>query len=338
MCIDNATSSTTRRNSSSIKSPLYSSNEAIEERNVRMIKGKFSTLVTNSRKTLQNRGVDVEEVQTFVIIMYSSPNSRDGSDMVITVVESAESLNAIFRALTKYGLWDYINYYLLQSIIEEFASGDNELNGMMEQYQKDLTGYVLTLRIKTYLDVTHCLHPTFTTGDSETSADMIIPPQQKDKLFEKLSVKIDANVDDHTLYYVIDLWKSLAKQFVLPQPAMILHNIAEECIGITWLIPANLVEYVTRMAQKTSSVFAEKRILRVMLKKRCIYPMETEPPLLETKPPLLEIDPPPLETEPPLLETEPPLLETDPPLPETEPLLPESEVVALKKKVCFTLS
>ena len=323
-----------------------------------MIKGKFSKLVTKSRKSLQNREIDVEEVQTFLIIMYSSPGSRDGSDMVITVVESAKSINEIFRALTKYGLWDYINYYLLQSIIKEFASDDNELNGMMKQYQQDLTGYTLTLRIKAYL-ATHRPHPTFTTGDSETSVDMIIPPQQKHELFKKLSVKIDANVTDHTLSYVIDLWQSLAVQFALPQPAMILHKLAEGSIGITWLIPANLVEYVTRMAQKTSSVFAEKHILRVMLEEECIYLLETDPPLLETEPPLLETEPPLLETEHPLLETEHPLLETEPPLPETEPPLletdppllemeppllemepplPESEVVALKKKVCFTLS
>ena len=350
MCTDAGTSSTTRRSSSSIKSPLIPSTEAIEERNVRMIKGKFSKLVTKSRKTLQSREIGVEEVETFLIIMYSSPDSRDGSNMVITVIESARTLEEIFRALSIYGFWDYINYYLLQSIIEEFASDDDELNNMMEQYQKDLTGYALTLQIKTYLDATHCLHPIFTTGDSETSADMIIPLQQKRELFEELSVKIDANVTDHTLSYVIDLWQSLAKQFALPQPAMILQNIAKGCISITWLIPANLVEYITKMAQETSSVFAEKHILRVMLKEQCIYPMETKPPVLETKPPVLETEPPPLETEPPPLETEPPLLEMEPPLPEMEHPLPEmepsipemeppqleSEVATLKKKVCFT--
>ena len=93
---------------------------------------------------------------------------------------------------------------------------------------------------------------------------------------------------------------------------MILHEIAEGCLGITWLIPANLVEYVTRMAQKTSSVFAEKHILRVMLEEQCIYLLETDS------------ESSPLETEPPLLENEPPL--------------PESEVVTLKKEACFTLS
>ena len=79
-------------------------------------------LVTNSCKRLQSREINIEfnDVQTFLIVMYSSPNSSDGSDMVTTVLESAKSLDEIFRALSKWGLWDYLNYHLLQSIIEEY--------------------------------------------------------------------------------------------------------------------------------------------------------------------------------------------------------------------------
>ena len=243
--------------------------------------------------------------------MYSSPNSRDESVTVTTVLESARSLDEIFRALGKHGLWDYINYYLLQSIIEEFAGDDDELNGMMGQYQEDLTGYVLTLQIQTYLDTTPYVQPT---RDGEHLNGETASPQQKHELFYKLSVKTNHNVTDHSLSYVTNLWQSLAKQFTLPRPAMILHNIAEGCIGITWLIPANLVEHVTRLAQETTNMFAEENVLRVMLEERCIYPMETELPLPEPKPLLLETETPAVETEPPLLET---------------------ETAALKRKVCF---
>ena len=229
--------------------------------------------------------------------MYSSPNSRDGSVTVTTVLESARSLDKIFRALGKHGLWDYINYYLLQSIIEEFAGDDDELNGMMGQYQEDLTGYVLTLQIQTYLDTTHYVQPIFTTRDGEHLNGETVLPQQKQELFNKLSVKTNANVTDHSLSYVTNLWQSLAKQFALPQLTMILHNIAEGCIGITWLIPANLVKHVTRMARETANMFAEENVLRVMLEEQCIYPMETELPLPEPKPLLLETEPPLLETE-----------------------------------------
>ena len=247
---------------------------AIAQRNIRKIQGKFSTLVTKSRTKLQVKGINVEDVQMFLITMYSSPGSKDGSDTVTTVVESARSLDEIFRALSKHRLWDYINYYLLQSIIEAFADDDDELNGMMEQYQEDLTGHILTLRIQTYLDATK--HP-IATSDSDNE---VVPPQQDYKLFRKLTVKCEVNITNHTLSYVVNLWRSLAKQFALPRPAMILHEMAEGCIGITWLIPANMVKHVTRMAQ---NIFAEENVLRVTLEEQCIYPMETKPPLLETE-------------------------------------------------------
>ena len=262
-----------------------------------MIEGKFSTLVTKSCRRLQSRKIKikVKDVQMFLITMYSSPSSKDGSTMVTTVVESAKSLDDIFLALSKYRLWDYINYYLLQNIIEQFAGDDDELNGMMEQYQKDLTGYVLILRIQTYLDATH--HHPVASGDSDNSADEVIPLQQKHSLFKKLTVKCEVNVTNHTLSYVIDLWRSLAKQFALPQPAMILNDIAEGCIGITWLIPNNLVNYVTKMAQETTNMFAEENVLRVTLEEKCIYSMELKLATgIVNKPTLLDSEPPGLET------------------------------------------
>ena len=221
----------------------------------------------------------------FLVTMYSSPDSKDGSDTVTTVVESAKSLDEIFRALSKHRRWDYINYYLLQSIIEQFADDDDELNGMMEQYQKDLTGHILTLRIQEYLDATK--YP-LAMSDSENSADEVNPLKQKYELFRKLTAKCEVNITDHTLNYVIDLWQSLAKQFALPRPAMVLHDIAEGCIGITWLIPANLVKHVMWMARESAKMFAEENVLSVTLEEQCIYSMETEPSLPETETAALE--------------------------------------------------
>ena len=256
--------------------------------------------------------------------MYSSPDCRDRST-VATVLESARNLDEIFCAIGKYGLWDYHNYYLLQTIIEEFASDDSELNNMMEQYQRDLTGHFLTLRIQTYLNATH---PN-ATSDSENSDDEIVPtlpPQQRYRLFRKLTGKIDVKVTDHTLAYVSNIWKSLSNQFALPRPAMILLNIAEGCLGITWLIPANLVKHVTRMAQKTANMFAEQHVLRMVLEEQCIYPIEAETCLPESDPSLQESEPPLLETKPRLQDTKPFLLETKPSLMETKPSIVETKL------------
>ena len=352
--MNSETSGATQPESSSAKSPLSPSATAVAIRNTMMIQGSFSKLVTESCKCLQSRGIDVEEVQMFLITMYSSPGSRDGSDTVLTVLESAKSISEIFRALSKYKLWDYLNYYLLQSIIEHFVSDDNELTRMMKQYQQDLTGYTLTLKIPTYLDsiYTHYECPIVTMSDDENSADELVPAQ-KHKLFKELSVKIDANITEHSLDYITNLWQSLANQFALPQVVMILHEIAEGCIGITWLIPANLVGYVARMAQKTSNMFAEKHILRVMLEEWCIYPelslSDSEPslpetklalkmksslpePELEAKYSLLMINPSLLETKFSLLEAGHHLLKTKLPLLEIDSFQLETEHHLLKTK------
>ena len=256
---------------------------AVARRNILMIEGKFSTLVTMSCERFQSRKISIGAVQTFLITMYSSPNSRDGSNAVTTVVESAKSMEEIFRALSKYRLWDYLNYFLLQSIIEAFAHDDRELNDMMQQYQQDLTGYTLALEIQTYLDATHS---TVTTSDSENSDDESVPApllQNKHKLFKKLSIKFNVNVTEHSLSYIDELWRSLANQFSLPRSALILDSIAKGCIGITWLVPANLVIYVARIAKATSSKFVEKHVLKVMLEEQCIYSMETKPAVQETE-------------------------------------------------------
>ena len=321
---------------------------AVAKRNVQMIKGKFSILVTKSRRKLQSRKINVDDVQMFLITLYSSPDSKDGSDTVTAVVECARSLDEIFRALSKHRLWDYINYYLLQSIIEQFADDDDELKQMMEQYQKDLTGHVLTLRIQTYLDATHFEYP-IAMSDSEISADEEIitslPPQQKHEFFKKLTTKYKVNVTDHTLSYIIDLWRSLANQLALPRPAMILHDIAEGSIGITWLIPANLVKHITQMAQETTNMFAEENVLSVTLEERSIYPLETElvsePTLLETEPSLLQSEPRPLETEATapkrkVCYMEPSLLQSKPRPLETETTAPKRKVCCMHVGVCET--
>ena len=209
-------------------------------------------LVTNSQERLQGR-INVKKLRIFLITMYSSPNSRDGSSTITTVIRSTESLDEMFVAFSEYGLWDYLNYYLLEEIIEEFASDDDELNDMMQQYHHDLTGHILAQKITTYLEPTKHLismSESATWGDESVSS---LPPKQKRQLYKKLSAMCGVNVTDHTIKYVDDLWQSFAKQFALPQPAMILHYIAEGHINLSDIEPS-LVKFETSGPKKVCCV------------------------------------------------------------------------------------
>lgn len=242
--------------------------------NILQIKGEFAILVTTAGKHLQKKGVDVKDIQMFLITIYSSPGSTDGSDLVITVLESATSLSEIFRALSKYRLWDYRNYYLLKLIIEKFANDDHELNTMLEKYQEDLKSHILVQKMKPFLDA-------FKTSAGENlSNELVLPPE----LFKNLTIKVGVDITKRSLLYVDELWNFLTHQFSLPRPALILHRIAKGCVSIMWLIPSTLVEHITRIIGKNPNIFAsdsDLHILRVMLEGQCIYTVKAESPLLK---------------------------------------------------------
>ena len=258
---------------------------AVAQNNIAKIRGSFATLVTRSCTKLRSRAI-VDDVKTYLITMYSSPDTLDGSNTVNRVLGSANSFKDISLALINYGLLDYRNYYLLQNIIEKFARDDIELKDMIKQYQRDLTGHILTLHISTYLDAMNAYKDHSSNSENSTESEEDISPEEKHKLFKKLQVKVKVNITDHSLSYVNDLWQSLTDELVLPKPALILHGIAEGCISITWLIPANLVKHITKMLHEQSSMFEKQHIVEVMLEEQCIYPVETErdpaPPVPES--------------------------------------------------------
>ena len=125
----------------SLSTGTISVKHPVEQCSIQKMKGKFSKLVAESCRRIQRSKINIKYFQLFIVAMCSC--DPKGDDVVATKVESAKDLDEIFRILSKSGFWDYLNYYPLQSVIEHFASNDNELRDMMEQYKKDLSGHNL---------------------------------------------------------------------------------------------------------------------------------------------------------------------------------------------------
>ena len=186
----------------------FSVTVAIAKQNIQKIDKMFAMLVSKSLEKLQREKIRVEDFLTFLVRVYSSPNSRDGRDLITTVIGPAKNLDEIFHGLSTCRLWDYLNYFLLQSIIEEFLQSDKEMNDMMGQYLKDLTDYILTLQVEAYIHA------------KENSANTIFSPQIS-LCFKILTVKCKSSVTEQTLNYVSDMRQSLLHQFTLFPNALI---------------------------------------------------------------------------------------------------------------------
>ena len=236
---------------------------AVSRRNLMIIGRKWGALVALTDEVLQdkldNKEITSNRFRLFLGNLYSCQGKMNGSQFVKKLFKPCANISEMFEMLTVEGVWDFMNYYLLESIIEEY--GDDRTMAMMERYKQDLTGYLLVTKIKDYLDAVDLEHPTHR-----------ILPIPQEELFSLLTTKTDGvNITNQSLKYVKDLWESLQKQFSLPKHILVLYKIGDGCLEITWRIPSESAAYIIRKAKESDRYFKEKQFFRVSVDGVHIY-------------------------------------------------------------------
>lgn len=216
---------------------------------------KWGALVAHTDQVLQdkldNKEFNSNQFRLFLGNLYSCEGKMNGKQFVGKLLKHSGNVSDMFETLTVEGAWGFLNYYLLESIIEEY--GDDRTKELMEQYKRDLTGYMFVTNIKDHLDAISLEHPTHR---------MLPIPQEK--LFSLLKTKIKGVIiTNHSLSYVRDLWKSLQKHFSLPEHTLMLHELAKGCLEITWYLPSKLVAYIIKKAKESKDYFKQQQFLQV---------------------------------------------------------------------------
>ena len=238
---------------------------------IRNIKDKFASLVALGDCNLRGKITDMQNFRVFLACCYSpeddSNDSRavDASDFVDKVLDTTQSLSDVLVALTNRGMLSFKNCHILRSIIDKYASDDQELKEEMRKYEEELTGFALVTGMKDYVD------------------DVSLSPQDEESeantgLFTLLSLKVGKNVTDHTLQYVKEVWDSLAHLLKLPHSALLFKRVAEGCLEMIWTVPSHLTDFIIRRAQKSTEYFQEQQVLRVTVANRSIYEGEAPTP------------------------------------------------------------
>ena len=237
--------------------------DAVARRNLIMIRGKWGDLVAHTDEVLQdkldNKEITNNRFRHVLVNLYSCEGKMNGNQFVRKLLRTSSTVSEMFETLTLEGAWDYLNYYPLECIIEKF--GNDSTKKMMEQYKRDLTGYMLVTTIKDHLDAVDMEHPPHR-----------ILPIPQEKLFSQLTLKVKAKITDHSLKYVRDVWGSLAELFSLPILTLLLHKIAKGCLEITWHVPSELAAYVIQRAQESEDYFNKQQFLRLTVDGVNIYP------------------------------------------------------------------
>ena len=236
---------------------------------IRKLEGKFASVLALSHRKLQGKITDMANFRVFIVPLYSpecnNNDSRevDASEFVDKVLDTARDFGDVLVALSKRGLLSYKNCHVLRSIIDHYASDDQELKEEMRKYDEDLAGLALVTDMQDYVDAV-------SQQDEESEADP--------ELFNVLSLKVGENVTECTLQYVKEVWDSLARRLEIPHSALLFERVADGCIEMTWITPSHLTNFIIRRVQENTEYFWDQRVLRVTIANRCIYEGEAPTP------------------------------------------------------------
>ena len=240
-------------------------NIQLTKRNLTLIQGKFEKLLLLVHVKFQ-KGPEFNK-EDFLFFL--------DSVLSVNCLPRSSDCKDIFKAITKNKLWTYWDYHLLELTIERFWESDQELRGSMEQYKKDLSGYITVTKLNV-----HIIAALERDAEMTTTSDLSLMETNYDRqCFRELSIKLDRPFGDYTLDYLHTLWTSLQTLLRLPPMTLLLDTIRKGCICVTWLIPTHLALQATERARQSIKFFEEYPILSVIINDELVY--EVKPIVLD---------------------------------------------------------
>lgn len=231
---------------------------AVVRENLNTIRRKFAKLVVTVSRLLQRKNVDVNSVRLFLCSRLELDSSPD-------CIPKSQVLGEIFEAISRNGLWDYNNYTPIEDVIDIYGEEDGELLGHLEAYEKDLAGFLLTTKIVDYMRY---------SADADKQPTVENPVVHNPDYYHSLSVKLRVNVTDESLSYLKNLWKKIAKFFLLPSLSVLLDSIVGGSLTVTWRVPSSFIRKIKAQLYRSSSLFRRLGITVIYDEEKILYSEE----------------------------------------------------------------
>ena len=164
-------------------------------------------------------------------------------EKVKTELKKAESIEDIFLILDDY--WDYLNYSLLEHIVDRHISSD-EVKKEMTEYAKEISSF----RMKTRLNIFYHVHKR-------------IP--KVDEKFRSVVTKQAVSWSTATLEDVEKFRNDLCSELSLQTFSLQLAVVARGCVEITWLVPPSLVAYVKESMKLSSPTMRSHHVSKLTI-------------------------------------------------------------------------
>ena len=227
----------------------------LAQKNEQRLKSKFSSLVIRLSQRFKELKLDFVHLQTY-LSTFGCEHERFVDD-----VQHRDTVPQLFNAISHHKIWDYLNFDLASYLIQEFAKDDQICVELLADYQRDFTGYLLTTEIVHHIAAKRGAGPTATPPESIPSEELCL----------KLTVKLAIDVTTHSLKYVEEVWKTLLRRSQLPKHTLLLRDIAESSLMITWLFPKSKAAELADAILRNAHELRLKRVFVITINKSVIF-------------------------------------------------------------------
>ena len=205
------------------KSESQKINATIQE-----LEKKFDDLVLRAQEDMTTNHVDVRHLRHSITRLpcQLKDEHKEFLQEVKDDLKKAESVDDVFLIADEY--WDFLNYSLLQHIIDRHASA--EVNKEMKRFAQE----ILAFRKETSLH-----------GFSKANSSLRKPKKANDE-FKKLVSKHNIDWSTATLEDVERFRNDICSELSLFSFSLQLAAVTVGSVVITWLVPQSLVAYIQK--------------------------------------------------------------------------------------------
>ena len=141
----------------------------------------------------------------------------------LSEIKESKCVEDIFLSLHLY--WNFLNYTLLERIVNEF--GNNDTKAAMAKYVSELVTFRKATKLSDFISHWPCTRR--------------VPPDMS-----RLVIEMEKDWSNCTLEHVEQFRRTLTQELLLPSFAVLLRDAEQGCISYTWLIPSSIVKLLSK--------------------------------------------------------------------------------------------
>ena len=228
---------------------------------IAQLQDEYESLVTMTQEAVQAKSPTLTEFRNKITLQLPQPVKSElqlSLKEILPCIYNAKSIGEIFGFFNLYYIWNYLNYGLLQHIVEVY--GDDKLHQKMEKY----ITLVDSFRRETTLDVFWKAQPASKKGSEIPSA---LQESLKQVIFKHNNLDGTASLQD-----IEQFRQNLALHVSLPDLTIILKDIKGGSVATVWLVPPSVADRLADEVQKGNIDFLEQHnILELEIQDSTVY-------------------------------------------------------------------